>query len=202
MNAAALDYGTVPAWAAVLFTAVSCTLTWFATRGAYKDRKRKASEELRSAARKVTITPSRIADTDVADKLQVTATARNDGDLPITRVWVFVLSKRLVEEACTAERYLNPGQELELREVADAVPDPFPLDGNDDLLTMVTFVDADGYHWQRWADGTLTPAIDGRPSTNPVVRWIVRLKPIGYFVMKWRKRKNRPPLQVKRPGAR
>lgn len=201
MKPSDFDFGTVPAWLTALIAGLSFALAWYTVRATAKDRKRNASKEVRRAAEQVTVTPIRNAKAGEG-KVRVITRARNDSDLPITDVWVSVHSKLLREPAFTAQRYLDPNEVLDLDEIANAAPDPFPADGDDNRLATVTFTDAKGYRWQRWADGDLKPVIDLCASDSSAARWIVVHTPIGRIAMKRRRRQNRPPVHMRRPGAK
>jgi hypothetical protein len=84
------------------------------------------------------------------------------------------------------------GKSFEVDQVVDAAAGPYPLDGNDAFNATVSFMDGDGFAWQRWADGTMRPPVDLRTSGGPVWRWVIANTPIGA---------RRPPAEVTSAGC-
>jgi hypothetical protein len=197
-----LNFGTAIALmsfvVAFLTLVYTCRMFWAAT--GRRRRRRDERVALESRARQLTVSPHRITSEGQPDgQVRATAEAHNTGSQPLYEVFLNVHSRFLQGTAVAFTHQLDPGGKLLLDEVVPAAANPYPVNYTDRLQVDAVFRDADSYQWQRYADGTLRPPIDMRP----IPGWrgqLVRIRPIGSLVSRWRARNSRPPLRELAPG--
>jgi hypothetical protein len=182
-----LDWGTVPAFGSIVVA------VW-ALAEARLVRRRQKVDDLQAHAKNIVVSPSTITDLEEGSCL-VETQVTNYSEYDVRDVWLHVHSKRIAEPVVKFIRSLPAKQTLTVREVCASVSDPFPFSMNDRLQVNASFVDVNGYKWQRWANGEIRPPIDLRLSRNAILRLIVRMPMIGKLVGRWKRRRNRPAIR-------
>lgn len=186
-----LDWGTVPAFLS-LFVAL-----WALTE-ARQARRWQRRDDLQDQARKIHVSPQIASDVG-SNLLDVVISVENLSEYPVTNVWLLTRSQLLHSDVDLVEciARLEPGGTFRVKQVVAANPDPYPISGDDHLRVTATFVDHNGYKWQRWATGEIKPPISLRARSRPM-RLMWKVLP-NSILMRWLGRENRPPVRQRLP---
>lgn len=186
-----VEWGTVP-------SVLSLPVAVWAAYTSHRTRRDNARFALQEQARQVAVSP--IHETDgaaSAAKVRLRASVVNSSSAPIFGVWLHIDSAYAVEDWSSFKSEVGAGERWDVDEEVLAKTEPFPVSGDSRNRVSTSFSDANGWKWQKWANGELMPPIDARPPLGRAAP-LRRLVP-GRVRSRWRRRKSRPPLRGRQP---
>jgi hypothetical protein len=186
-----LEWGTVPAFLSLAVSAWALVESRQAKRAQH-------TADLQGQALQVLVSPLRSVDSP-PNNVTIHLAVENFSEYPVTDVWLMTTSQLVAPDAHVVGfvARLEPKQRLEVVETVRARPDPYPLSLDDRLRVNASFVDRNGYKWQRWGTGEVKTPINLR-ARNPVVARLWRLVPKP-LIHRWLRRRSRPAVRQRIP---